>query len=175
MQMTENELAWYLVRTKVRQEKVARDNLQRQSYQSYLPMALVNRFSGDTRREFLEPLFPGYLFVGADPGVTNLSPIRSTTGVIDIVRFGDVIRPVSSGIVSTLKELENESGCHVIGRPDLKRGDRIRITSGPLAGAEGIFETERGTDRIMVLIEVLGNGRLVQIAKNAVSDPLAKN
>ena len=37
----------------------------------------------------VEPVFPRYLFVRLDFGVTNLAPIRSTLGVSDLVRFGE--------------------------------------------------------------------------------------
>jgi len=38
----------------------------------------------------------------------------------------------------------------------LKKGDKIRITSGPFAEIEGIFVMEDGLHRSMVLIEMMG-------------------
>ncbi|MBT3967711.1 MAG: hypothetical protein HOL04_04195 [Gammaproteobacteria bacterium] len=43
------------------------------------------------------------------------------------------------------------------------RGDRIRITSGPFAGLEGVFLMDDGLHRSMVLIEMMGKQQHIAI------------
>ena len=46
---------WYLIKTKPRQEKTAKQNLENQNYEVFCPIAKINNR--------LVVLFPGYLFV----------------------------------------------------------------------------------------------------------------
>ena len=71
---------WYLIRTKARQEQIAINNLHNQDYIVYCPRALINKKN--------VVLFPGYLFILLDENLQNWSPIKSTRGVKNFVRFG---------------------------------------------------------------------------------------
>ena len=46
---------WYLIKTKPRQEKLAKQNLKNQGYRAFCPIVKINNR--------LVVLFPGYLFV----------------------------------------------------------------------------------------------------------------
>ena len=70
---------WYLIKTKPRQEQIAILNLERQHYYVYCPSALINQKN--------VVLFPGYLFIQLDSEMQNWSPIKSTKGVLNFVRF----------------------------------------------------------------------------------------
>ena len=71
---------WYLIKTKSKQENTAIINLENQGYTSYCPIVKINKKN--------VVLFPGYLFIYLDKHNENWSPIRSTKGVINFVRFG---------------------------------------------------------------------------------------
>ena len=71
---------WYLIKTKPRQENTAIINLENQEYTTYCPIAKINKKN--------VVLFPGYVFIYLDKHNENWSPIRSTKGVINFVRFG---------------------------------------------------------------------------------------
>ena len=78
-------LAWYLVYTKPQQERVANDNLQRQGYETYLPMLRKRVKRGKTYHHRLDPLFPRYLFIHLSDQLDDWGPIRSTIGVTHLV------------------------------------------------------------------------------------------
>ena len=80
---------WFAVFCKPRQEHKALVNLERQGFECFLPMAL-NPYQKFSRRneDRTEPLFPRYLFLRAVPEVQNLAAVRSTRGVMDLVRCG---------------------------------------------------------------------------------------
>ena len=61
---------WYLLKTKPRQEIIAKQNLKNQGYGVFCPMSKINNR--------LEVLFPGYLFVQLNEKTQNWSPINST-------------------------------------------------------------------------------------------------
>ncbi|NIN33844.1 MAG: transcription/translation regulatory transformer protein RfaH, partial [Gammaproteobacteria bacterium] len=55
--------SWYLIHTKPRQEKLAEENLERQGYEIYLPMAEIRRKRRGRSVRVIDPMFPRYLFI----------------------------------------------------------------------------------------------------------------
>jgi len=147
---------WYLVYCKPRQESVARENLVRQGYEVYLPhMREVRRRQGK-RVGVIAPMFPRYLFIRLSSETDNWSPIRSTLGVVSIVRFGRAAARVPDALIGALRSHEDEQGIQILPVEEYRPGSRVRITQGGFAGYEGIFQAASGRDRVTVLLEVLG-------------------
>ncbi|MFP5350896.1 MAG: transcription/translation regulatory transformer protein RfaH [Gammaproteobacteria bacterium] len=152
----ETAKSWYLVYAKPRQEQIARVNLERQKYEVYLPLARQVRRRGGRRLSMVAPLFPRYLFVHLDREIDNWAPIRSTTGVMSLVRFGQTPAPVPDDLVDYLRAREDPDGLHVVSIDEYKRGARVRVTVGGLTGYEGIFVAPTSRQRVVVLLEILG-------------------
>lgn len=76
----DTELIWQLLYTKPHAEAQAELNLRRQGFATFLP-----RIRAGYR---LEPLFPRYIFTGHRVSQSTFS-LRSTLGVMDVVRCGD--------------------------------------------------------------------------------------
>lgn len=148
--------SWYLVYAKPRQERVAQVNLERQKYEVYLPLARQLRRSGGRRLSMIAPLFPRYLFVHLDREIDNWAPIRSTTGVVSLVRFGQTPAPIPDDLVGYLRAREDADGLHVVSVDEYKRGARVRVTTGGLTGYEGIFVAPTSRQRVVVLLDILG-------------------
>lgn len=152
--------SWYLLRTKPRQETIAAEHLERQHFQVCLPLYRCSRRKKGSWTEVREPMFPGYLFVHLDLERQNCAPIRSTRGVSDFVRFGAEPKPVPNAIVETL--LRSDTGAADSVEPLFKPGDPVAIVSGGFAGLKAIFQAEKGSDRVILLLDLLG--RCVSIA-----------
>ncbi len=143
---------WYLLQTKARREAVARENLERQGYLTWLPRLRVRR----PRSERIEPLFPGYLFVQLSPDVDNFGPIRSTVGVLRLIRFGAAYARVPDAWIDELKaHASAEDVCEVMQKA-LVPGDSVEIIEGALAGYEAVVAELRGRDRVALLLKVAG-------------------
>lgn len=147
---------WYLVYAKPRQERIARDNLERQGYETYLPLARHVRKRQGRTLSAVAPLFPRYLFVRLDRELDNWAPIRSTLGVVSLVRFGQLPAAVPDDLVGFLRGREGADGLHVLPIEGYKSGGRVRITAGGLTGYEGIFVASTGRQRVVVLLDILG-------------------
>ncbi|MGQ9426143.1 transcription termination/antitermination NusG family protein [Gilvimarinus sp. F26214L] len=143
---------WYLLKSKARQELRAKENLENQSIQVYLPM--LTRKTGAA-----EPLFPGYLFVPEDADRTAMGKVRSTRGVLGFVRFGTNIARAPEFLIEDLKALE----ARYRDVPRFARGQKVRFKSGPMAGLQGIFEAESGEQRCIILLDLLSSPRPVQV------------
>ena len=148
--------AWYLVYCKPRQESVARENLTRQGYETYLPIMRDARRRQGKRVVLMAPMFPRYLFIHLNRQTDNWAPIRSTLGVVSIVRFGRSAARVPNDLIFLLRSREDSQGIQILPVERYKPGSRVRITQGGFAGYEGIFQAASSRDRVTVLLDVLG-------------------
>jgi len=146
---------WYLIHTKPRQEKIALENLERQGYRCYLPLYRKEKLRQRVLTVSNEPLFPRYLFINLGDSETDQSwrPIRSTKGVSRMVAFGNEPAKVDDALIDLLKQQEESLQGQL--EPLFKPGELVKITEGPFAGIEGIYQMSDGEQRVMVLIEML--------------------
>ena len=149
--------AWYLVHTKGRQEDTAITNLQRQNFRCYMPMLYVEKVRRGKPVVVAEPMFPSYVFVQLDTSENikgqSWSPIRSTLGVRDLVKFGGHPAKVDADLITALHEREQlqQSNPQVL----FAAGDKVVITDGPFAGIEAIYQTADAEQRSMILLSML--------------------
>jgi transcriptional antiterminator RfaH len=146
---------WYLVHTKPRQENIAQENLERQGYECYLPLLRREKLRQRTLVVTEEALFPRYLFIrlGQDGSAKSWGPIRSTKGVGALVRFGHEPARAEDALIALLKA--REAGAEDGPEPLFRKGERLRVSEGPFAGIEGIYQMTDGEQRVMVLIDFL--------------------
>jgi len=156
---------WFAVVSKPRQEQIALDNLQRQGFECFLPMA-ENPYQRRSKKhlKIIEPLFPRYLFLNAIAELQNLAPVRSTLGVISMVRFGNELAVISESIIKAIKKrVEPDSGLIKIKPIEIKAGDKVRVFDGPLAGIDGIVAENNSKNRALILMELMGRPTKVQV------------
>ena len=104
---------WYAVCCKPRREGVAEENLLRQDFQVYLPRFRIRRRQRGQWFDTAEVLFPRYLFVRIDPLQRSITPVRSTRGVVGLVRFGGQPAVVPNAVMGALMRGEHAaSGLH---------------------------------------------------------------
>ena len=163
--MQESQPNWFAVVSKPRQEQIALENLQRQDFECFLPMA-ENPYQRRSKkhRQIIEPLFPRYLFLNAIAGQQNLAPVRSTRGVTTMVRFGTELAVVPESIINAIKNrMDPATGLIRIEPVELKAGDKVRIFDGPLAGISGIVEERSSENRVLILMELMGRSTRVEV------------
>jgi transcriptional antiterminator RfaH len=146
-------LSWYVVHTKQRQEALALTNLNRQGFECYIPMLKIQKLRRNKATLVEEPMFPRYLFIRLDSSGSgqSWSPIRSTLGVSQLVRFGGQPAVVDSQLIALLRSREQG------GRPEpiFKAGEKVVVADGPFVGFEAIFQTADAESRSMILLEML--------------------
>jgi len=160
---------WYCVQTKARGEICAQRNLERQGFECFLPR-IQRRLRCATLprlRTVIEPLFPGYLFVRADTARQSLATVRSTLGVVDLVRFAGMPARVGDAIVARLQRDSGPEGVTVPPEPSYKPGDVVCIVQGPIAGMNAVYAQGHGRMRAWVLLQWLGGEHSVCVATAA--------
>ena len=98
-----NTSPWYVVHAKPRAEARALENLERQGFEVFLPMITLQKVRRARVANITEPMFSRYLFLRATPGMQDLSVVRSTMGVSQLVRFGQVAAKVPHTWVEALR------------------------------------------------------------------------
>lgn len=156
MKMGDSTKKWYLVYTKPRQERVARTNLDRQGYEIYLPLMRQSLRRRGRRTTSVVPMFPRYLFIHLDQSTDNWGPIRSTLGVVSVVRFGHEPARAPDELVAYLHTREDEQGIQVLPPDEIRPGAKVRIAEGAFAGYEGVYLARGSRERVIVLLELCG-------------------
>ncbi len=149
---------WWLVHTKSRNEKALAGDLTAMRIGYFLPLVRTRRKHAGHVSLTEIPLFPGYLFMcgGDDERYATLLTHRAAA-VINVVDQGQLrteLRHVY--LVTTSSE-------SVDLYPHLCRGRRCRIVRGSLAGLEGVVLRRRGSCRIYVGVETLGQSAELEI------------
>lgn len=157
---------WLLLQAKPRADALARMHLENQRFECFAPRVRRSLPGPAGMRESIEPLFPRYLFVREQPGVpVDWAKVRSTRGVSALVRFGARLAKVPEAVVDGLRRWQVAHGTDLLELPApvLKPGQRVRVCDGPLAGLTGRLAYARGTERVRVLLEVLGQPTPVEL------------
>ena len=162
-------LRWYLIQTKPAGESIAQSHLERQGYEVYCPrLAKLTRRHGHWKDRIVA-LFPRYLFLRLDEGRQSLAPACSTVGVTATVRFGHEYATVPEHVIDHLRGREDAAtGLHRLNEGSLCAGMPVRVITGPFEGLEGIFERKAGAERVMVLLNLLGQGTRVRVPLDCV-------
>jgi len=146
---------WYLVKTKPRQENTAIINLENQGFSTYCPIVKITKKN--------VALFPGYIFIYLDEHNDNWSPIRSTKGVINFVRFGLNFAQVPEHIIEYIRVNQANSEEKLKKLSKFKDGDKVQIVDGVFKNCIAIFKSYKSEERIILLMKVLGQEQAINI------------
>jgi transcriptional antiterminator RfaH len=158
---------WYAVCCKPRQEAVAEDNLLRQGFRVYLPRIRIRQRRRGLWLDAVEVLFPRYIFIRVDPLRRSTASVRSTRGVLGLVRFGGQPAVVPDAVMDALLQREDAAtGLHPDKCPPFQAGEPVKLVEGPLAGMEAVFTQQDGGKRVIVLLELLGKANKVSVNRD---------
>ena len=147
---------WYVVQTKPRSEALARDHLLRQGFEAYLP-----GFARAGQR--WQAVFPRYLFVRPSHAAQSIAPIRSTSGVSQLVRFGATPASIGDAVLQDIEALVQElAGVPVSVAQGMVPGATVRFKAGGLQGLEGLVKAN-SQERVLILMQLLGREVEVQV------------
>ena len=93
---------WFLLYTRPHQEERAKENLENQGYEVFLPMIAYKKISQPNSIS-IEPMFPRYMFITINTERDNWVHIKSTRGVSHMVVFGDNLTVVPNSVMDYLK------------------------------------------------------------------------
>ena len=148
---------WYAVHTHSRAETNVVKNLNRQGFDTYLPLYLKKRNHARRIDWVPAPFFPRYLFVEMILETVRWRSIQSTIGVSNLVCFGEKPIPAPQNVITILRSHEDEQGLIKFGgqfRFDL--GDQVQMLDGPFGDTTAVIKNKYGHDRVTLLLKMMG-------------------
>jgi transcriptional antiterminator RfaH len=154
MAVLNDEVEWFAIRTKSKEEDRAEINLQTWQVETFAPKLRERRTSGYGEPHITKPLFSRYIFARFNAG-RQLHNINYTRGVQNVVSFGGIPISIDEKVICFLRAQVGADG-FIRGEEELKSGDRVRIKSGPFENLRGIFKrSTRENDRVRVLLDAI--------------------
>jgi len=116
-------------------------------------------------RTVTAPVFPRYLFVVLNLERDRWRSVNSTTGIANLFMAHGRPVPVPEGIVETMIQSTDKSGSLQL-VDAVERGQKVRLVAGPFAQTLGILGQMDGAGRVEVLLEIMGGGIRVKLARS---------
>lgn len=155
---------WFVVQSQPNAERRAVAHLARQGFEVYFPRYLKRRSHAGKVDMVAAALFPRYLFVAIDLASQQWRAIRSSVGVAQLVCHGDRPAALADDIIADLRRREDERGLVRLDRSIFKPGEKVRVVGGAFADHLGMFEAMGDSERVAVLLDLLG--RKVRVVMN---------
>lgn len=145
---------WYLLQTKPNAHRIASEHLKRQGFTIFLPLLVkTTRLRGKFVNN-LQPLFPGYLFIGTELVQIQWRSVNATRGISKAVMFNGCYRAIAPEIIQGIKRRCNEHGILQI-MDNVTTGDRVKIERGAFADFICNVDNIADKQRAWVLINIL--------------------
>jgi transcriptional antiterminator RfaH len=161
-------LSWYIVQFKPNSHKIAVRNLQRQGFETFLPMHEITRRTVVKFETVTRPLFAGYIFVACDPEAAPWQQINSTYGVSRMLSFAEEgPKPMPAALIAGLRARFDSVG-KVMLLENFEAGQSVEMHSGPFARFIATVEQMASDARVWVLLDFMGKETRVQVDRQQI-------
>lgn len=171
------ELLWYCVKTKPKQEGVATRLLRSEmGLEVFCPRIRFKRARATGVAWVNEAMFPGYLFVRfVYPELHRR--VAATSGVAKTLSFGGRPCVVEDSIIADLRH-HVADGETVEISAEIREGEEVKVVEGPFTGVKALVtRILPARERVAILLNLLGQEREIEISSSAllpdVRHPLA--
>ena len=170
-----NAVAWYVLRVTYQREITASKALEELQIEHYVPTirTRIRNEKGISIGWKTEPLVHNYIFIHD----TYENILKLKQGKLDYLRL--IMGKDDSGMMSIpqyvpdkqmadfMKVVRTMGSKPVDPNIDLKKGDRVRVLTGPFEGVEGIYIKMPNRHEKRVVIKILGIAAIATMALNA--------
>lgn len=158
---------WFVASTQPQKETLAQGQLQNQGFGAFVPRFRKQRRHARRVVDVLAPVFPGYIFVQAEPEQYPWRTINATRGVRHLIGAGSgTPKAVAPGVMAAIFA-RCSSGLIDTLMPVLKSGMEVKFISTAFADRIATIEQLDERGRIHVLLEILGQPVSMQVDASA--------
>ena len=146
---------WFILQFKSNSHHLAAKNLNRQGFETFLPLheatsRRLSRFINTSK-----PLFPGYMFIRFDKAESEWHKINNTFGVSHLITFNSILKSIPTNFIDHLMKRYDLSG-KLLPIQKLKKGDQVTVLKGPFANFIATVEKYEADQRIWILMDLMG-------------------
>lgn len=154
---SEPSTKWYVVQLKPGGLERAKINLARQGVTTFMPMRKRTIRRATRLIDTVRPLFPGYLFIEMGRDAPPWRSVNGTYGVAKVVSIvpGEPAQ-VPADFISGLSLMCGQADDYTAAPTSFKTGEQVRIVSGAFANLIARVERTPESERIYVLLELMG-------------------
>jgi transcriptional antiterminator NusG len=146
-----SEKKWHVLWTRSHCEQAVFDQLAPKGFHLFLPKIDVWSRRNGVRHRANVPMFPGYLFFHHTTDSKSYIELRKARGLVKILgESWDRLAVVPDNEIDAIQRVHN-ARLPALPHPYLREGQRVRITDGLLAGAEGILLQTKPNKGLLVL------------------------
>ncbi len=161
---------WYVVKTKVNQEKRALTNLSNQGFEIFCPVMPMLRKFKNTVSNIINPLFPSYIFVRFDVENDNWIKIKNTYGVKEILKNSSMYPgSISSVFINNLRKMCDSDNCINDNYFNFKIGQKVRYVDGPFLNKIVEIIRIHKKNRILVLQKIFSQHIKISVSQNKIT------
>ena len=158
---------WVVVKTSPRAEKKVDERLVKAGFTTYLPLLTTLKVWSDRKKKVTVPLIPSTLFVRTTPKLLNT--VYTINGVHSILKFLGKPAIVQDYEIENLQILLNQKTESDFERVDrYQKGELVQVVGGPFQGLVANVLKSGSSFRLVVEIESLGSGFVVNVPKSCV-------
>jgi transcription antitermination factor NusG len=141
---------WYAVWTHSHCEQTVHEQLLDRGLHSFLPTVNIRSRSGGVKRLIPAPMFSSYLFLRHQIDRNVHLDLTKIKGIVRILgERWDRLSIIPDAEIEALKKVA--SARQLLPFPYMRDGQRVRITTGPLAGVEGVLVESRARQGLLVV------------------------
>ena len=159
-----DELLWYCVKTKPKQEGIATRLLRGElGLEVFCPKIRFKRARATGVAWVNEAMFPGYIFARfVYPELHRR--VAATSGVAKTLSFGGRPSILDEQLIEGLR-LHVADGETVEIAPEIKEGEEVKVVEGPFAGVRALVtRILPARERVAILLSMLGQEREIEVA-----------
>ena len=154
MESKNTEYKWYALYTKARAEKKVLEQLTQMGIKAYLPLKRVLRQWSDRKKWVEIPVISSYIFINIPE--SDYRKVFDARGVVAYVSYkGKAVTIPDHELEAMRRTVDNDIEFDVQQR-NIKEGEEITITSGPLKGVKGIVKEVQGDKKLYISISNIG-------------------
>ena len=157
---------WFILQFKSNSHHQATKNLNRQGFETFLPLHDTTFRKSSRFINTVQPLFPGYMFIAFDRAETNWHKINYTYGVSRLITFNSNLKSIPTTFVNSLMKRYDLSG-KLLPIKKFKEGDQVKVLKGPFANFIATVEEYETDRRIWILMDLMGRKTKLQTSSDA--------
>ena len=155
---------WHALWTRSHCERLVWDQLTAKGFQVFLPTVDVWSRRAGVRHRIHIPMFPGYLFLRHAIEKASYIEVRKTRGLVCVLgEQWDSLAVVPDSEIEAIQAVL-QARIPVFPHAYLRKGQRVRVTRGPLSDVEGILLQQKPDKGLLVLsVELLQRSVAIEV------------